>query len=352
MAKYVAVVTGINSTELVSDNSEERVRTRLNTLRYAEADARELEVVLNNAGYDVALLLGPKATREAIIEAIEQKYEIINREEDVFLFYFAGHGAVDHRGRAYLLPFGSDPSRLASTCLPMESLPRMYLAGLLQAVIILDCCHSGHVAGVLGDSDDAIRGQAKLFRQRISANFKRVYGRVLLAACAGNQKAWELPRLKHGAFTYYVLKCWKDNRHRDLSISLLHDTIAQGLKSRGLAPPVRGGLEVGSLILRSAQEYPRRINNLHQLPEPTRIPNRIVKQRERVYALLIALDETHWQALLIDLGTPPLVSVGGRPAQIRNLIREWDNEGLLKALEDAAQSQAVQQAEAPPVSSV
>src|SRR4051812_16458616 len=115
MAQRVAVVIGINYSDF-SPSTPAAVQERAgrNPLRYAEADATDLAAALHAAGYEVAALIGQAATRAAIIRTIEQQGDRVD-PDGVFVVHFAGHGDVDRRQRAYLLPADVDPESLAAS---------------------------------------------------------------------------------------------------------------------------------------------------------------------------------------------------------------------------------------------
>ncbi|MFH8346414.1 caspase family protein [Streptomyces sp. NPDC018045] len=64
--------------------------------------------------------------------------------DDVVVLYFAGHGAVEDRGRHYLLCWDSRDDDLAATALATEDVVRILCHGSLrQLLVILDTCAGG-----------------------------------------------------------------------------------------------------------------------------------------------------------------------------------------------------------------
>ena len=61
-------------------------------LKYAVGDAALLFAQFRAIGYDAELL--PNPTRSAVEEKVAAMTEGMDGEDDVFLFYFAGHGFV------------------------------------------------------------------------------------------------------------------------------------------------------------------------------------------------------------------------------------------------------------------
>jgi tetratricopeptide (TPR) repeat protein len=243
-----AVVIGINYDKFPRSllrNIQERAR--LGALRYAEADARDIAVCLEEANYSLITLLGAKATRRAIIDAIARQRRLIESDERLVI-YFAGHGDIDEDDIAYLLPVDADPNALAASAIPLEDLVTRHLGKIETAVTLLDCCHSGFAVGLRGDGAER-EGQA--FLRQARSVFSEGRGRIVLAACAGNQLARELGELKHGAFTYYALDHWHNNL-KEVDVESLYSSIDKGLHDKGLPRPVRGGNQQGRIVLRAA----------------------------------------------------------------------------------------------------
>ena len=79
------------------------------SLRYPEEDAQAVAKLLNDAGYDVTLLRGKQATREAI-EAAMQKIAKEGAADGVLLLGFFGHG-VQYGSDAYFCPYDAGGAR-------------------------------------------------------------------------------------------------------------------------------------------------------------------------------------------------------------------------------------------------
>ncbi len=248
MGQRTAVVVGINYDKFPRGiNAKQRQRAGLQRLSYAEDDAAEMAEALRQAGYDVQVLLGPAATRAAILDTIT-KQRIVAGRDGLLLFHFSGHGDAED-DTAYLLPVDADPTRLNINGISYHELLETALSSkkIERAVALIDCCHSGHAAGMRGGAipaDPAFLADAQKSYSR---------GRVVLTACAGSQVAWELSELEHGAFTYYALQEFRENRGQ-VDIESLFGRLDRGLrKHEQLHPPVRGGSHQGTIVLRDAQ---------------------------------------------------------------------------------------------------
>ncbi len=247
MPPHVAVVIGINYTNPSPGADNDGTRGFVTPLRFAEADARAMAAALQQHDYDVVTLLGADATRRKIIESLRRQ-SLAAGGDGLLFVYFAGHGDIDPYDAqiAYLLPADADPEALDSTAIPLDDLARRYLGQARTTLTLLDCCHSGYAIGLRGRAVPAKAGVE--FGLQAQNTFGNVRGRIVLAACAGDQQARELAELGHGAFTYYALQHWQTSQYvNDLN---LYEHVATALHRVGLPSPVRGGVQEGLMELR------------------------------------------------------------------------------------------------------
>ena len=128
------------------------------------------------------------------------------KQEDVFIFYFAGHGviSIDDNPLFYLIPH--DVTRLhennevlGTKGISAEELENFSLNLKAQKqLFIFDACQSGAMAEML-----AMRGAAE---EKAIAQLARSTGTYWLAATGSDQFATEFATLGHGLFTYAVLE--------------------------------------------------------------------------------------------------------------------------------------------------
>lgn len=201
-------------------------------LRYAEADATAVASVLRtNFLFEVTVLVGSKATKMEIDNALGSIEKLITSEDD-FIFYFSGHGAngpddADKHGRrGFLIPYGarlpSSPPRDAkerklfdreafdATAL-VERLPLWHAR---HRIVLLDSCFGG-AAGRGGIARSGIPGN--LGNAMTSPTVQ-----VLTAGTEGEEVIEldnvESKRVAHGLFTFMVLEVLR----RDNSQSVLN----------------------------------------------------------------------------------------------------------------------------------
>lgn len=205
--------------------------------------------ILGEEGYEVEVLLGAEATRRNIIDTIEL-HKKHAQEGDLLVIYFGGHGALDEEGRAYLVPVDGDLAALSSTAIRLDDVASRHLERVSNAVTILDCCYSGQAAGMRGEEEPHEQDtRARAFSSEVGSAFQRAQGRVVLAACGGQQTTRELQKLGHGAFTYYLLDCLQTTPEAVTTSSLFAYT-NRGLLQEGLPKAVYGGIHQGEIELR------------------------------------------------------------------------------------------------------
>ncbi|HZP21993.1 MAG TPA: caspase family protein [Terriglobales bacterium] len=135
-----AVVIGINKYRDPEITTE---------LKGAENDAREVFARLKHFGGfqldpDRHLLIGERATGDRIREGISDLFWRKDRY-DIALFYFSGHGFLDDYNNGYIAPWDHEYQNPVVAGIRMQELREYFLAATnkMQALLILDCCHSG-----------------------------------------------------------------------------------------------------------------------------------------------------------------------------------------------------------------
>ncbi|QDF96898.1 DEAD/DEAH box helicase [Azoarcus sp. DD4] len=165
----------------------------------ARRDATALWALFSDTfdGLAARLLLDEAATYAEVTQAVLGILAAA-QPDDVIVVSFAGHGSPDGN----LVVFDTDPANLVSTAVSMTDLAEAFKATKARAVLcILDCCFSGQApARVL---ETAARPRSAFALTGIHGE-----GRILLAACATNESAWEQPGTGHGLLTHAVIEAW------------------------------------------------------------------------------------------------------------------------------------------------
>ncbi len=126
--------------------------------------------------------------------------------EASIIFYYAGHGIPDEAsGSSYLLPTDGN-SRILRTCFGIDELYKTLGSMPTKKVtVLMDACFSG--AKRSGGMLAAARGVA------IKAKAAAPKGNmVVLSAAQGDETAYKYEDVKHGLFTYFLLKKLKETK--------------------------------------------------------------------------------------------------------------------------------------------
>ena len=163
----------------------------------ARRDATALWALFTDTieGLSARLLVDERARHAEVSVAILGALDAA-REDDVVIVGFAGHGSPD----GSLVLFDTNAADLAGTALPMAALADAFRRTKARAVLcILDCCFSGHAPARVLEMEA---------RPRSAFALTGVYGegRILLAACAMTEAAWEQPGTGHGLLTYATIE--------------------------------------------------------------------------------------------------------------------------------------------------
>ncbi len=176
-------------------------------LNYAKPDASSFATQMQKQGatiYSNVVLhqvFDKDATKEGILKKIREVKSQVSIN-DVFIFYYAGHGSVVD-DKFYLVSSNAsrlyDNQRMAEFGIEAATLQQAMLeVKALKQLIIMDACQSGGSVEVL-----AQRGAPE---EKAIAQLSRSSGIHVLAAAGSEQYATEFEALGHGIFTYALLE--------------------------------------------------------------------------------------------------------------------------------------------------
>ncbi|HTF19785.1 MAG TPA: caspase family protein, partial [Chryseolinea sp.] len=177
------------------------------SLNYARADAQSFSELMQGKAthlfknVELVSLFDTEATRERILAALEELAVRVS-PEDVFIFYYAGHGSmVDNH--FYFIP--TETSRLYDErTLNKEAIEAILLQEkfrqikALKQLIIMDACQSGGSVELL-----ATRGAGE---EKAIAQLSRSAGIHVMASAGSEQFASEFASLGHGLFTSVLIR--------------------------------------------------------------------------------------------------------------------------------------------------
>jgi WD40 repeat protein len=183
--------------------------SRLN-LNYARPDAESFGTLLDEKSpqlfkaIELRTLYDDDATRQKILAQLDELSHKIN-QEDVFIFYYAGHGSmVDDK--FYFIPTESlrlyDASSLQKDAIEASILQeKLKHIKALKQLIVMDACQSGGSVELL-----ATRGAGE---EKAIAQLSRSAGIHVMASAGSEQFATEFRELGHGLFTYVLIQALK-----------------------------------------------------------------------------------------------------------------------------------------------
>ena len=182
-------------------------------LKWADADAQDFAEFLTRpvgGGFrseNITLLKNAGATREAIFRSINLLGRRVTSDDQFYLF-FAGHSIRDDLERAYFMPV--DASVMLPSALGIR--PDELLLEVRQRItaktiaIFIDACQSASVYenGTPRDGSEGVTKELIDAWQRLHKAAPS--GEVGFFSATSVQRSWEDDDLKHGVFTYFLLK--------------------------------------------------------------------------------------------------------------------------------------------------
>ncbi len=274
-------------------------------LKYAENDAQAMDDLLSKLGFpseNRLLLLGEAATVEAVNAALSEVILDRPHENDLVLFYFAGHSKpltlddqnagsdTTSHSEVFLTTYDFDLQKIKHSrafrkqhALGMERLRKDFFEGegARKRLFIFDSCYSGDFLGPrYRDDINPVQGYIERMLNSTSV------GRVALSSCLPIQKAVEDPALGHGRFTYYLLKALAGEapealRHDGwLTVSSLFEYVADQLPED--QRPVLSGIQQDTFRLVCYQK----LITSKQHGKKFSQENNTTEREKRLYALL------------------------------------------------------------------
>lgn len=209
VGSFYTVIIGINDYLDLGPTSD---------LNYAEADANLMYSALvsrNALAKESRLLLGAAATKAGIRNAIQAVGQLAT-PQDVFMFYFSGHGSQDS-SHEYICPQDMTSN---STSLISDTELAGWITQYIQArqsIFVFDSCHSGGMfkaaARGLALSTDGFTAMAR----SLSAA-----GHIVVTASDKDEYSYEGLGAANGLFTYYFeqgLRSMRADTSRDGAVS-------------------------------------------------------------------------------------------------------------------------------------
>ncbi|MEW6601350.1 MAG: caspase family protein, partial [Nitrospirota bacterium] len=183
-------------------------------VKYAKSDAEMFAKYLENVGgvpaKNIKLVTDERVSKGDLEAYIEDWLPRRIKKDSELFIYYAGHGTPDPMsGEAYIVPYDGHPDYKSK----LYPLKRMYASlnklPSEQVVVMLDSCFSG--AGERGVISQGARPLSILVENPVLAG-----GNVhVLASATGSQISSDFEKVRHGLFTYFLLKGMKGHADKD-----------------------------------------------------------------------------------------------------------------------------------------
>jgi hypothetical protein len=174
---------------------------------FANNDAKEFyEYAIRGLGIkpeNIKLLLDEEADELEIVKAFENwlPLQVNKNKTDVYVFY-SGHGLPSPDGQSlYFLPYGVDKQYLSRTAVGQKEVVALLTASKPKSVtMFIDACYSGQTRG-----GETLLASAKPIALKTDTNvFPSNF--TVISASANDQISSSSPELKHGIFSFYLMK--------------------------------------------------------------------------------------------------------------------------------------------------
>ena len=202
LPKIWAIVVGISN-----------YKNRQLRLKYAATDARSFVDILTGPNMGVpndriVLLTDKRATRANILKAMMDVVKMAG-ENDLIIVYMALHG-VPAFGKLYFLPYEGDEENIVGTGISRNEILDIfnYSYPEKRVLFIFDACHAGAFDWITQYYGH--RGTSQTFAFEINRLLEEIAnsrkGVSVFASTSVYDLSFEDEKLKHGVFTYYLIK--------------------------------------------------------------------------------------------------------------------------------------------------
>ncbi len=233
---------------------------QIKNLRYCVEDGKEVaDTFRSYPGYNrivVKELYDTNVTTRSVIDAIDELNSYIDSTY-LFVLYFSGHGALS--GNEFYFGTYNIDITLSNALKASELFYKLFSTKARNFLILLDACHSGGseyaMSNIWNETWDRTMWN-KTFEHVVTSTEEKatesvllegpghfsghVYNVTIISASAPNETAKEYPSLKHGVFTYTLLKCLGEMKNNLLDGNDINNNSLSECLFRAMPETIKG----------------------------------------------------------------------------------------------------------------
>jgi hypothetical protein len=189
-------------------------------LQYAAKDATDFAAVLTDPQYghfaasNVTVLIDEKATRAAILNAVQQLF-LKAQENDLVVIYISSHGSPSQQdkglgGVGYIVTYDTAVKNIWVDAIEYQDFAaKTALIRARRKVAFLDTCFSGQ-ASRHGEKALAIEGGA--IDDRTAKMFLSGEGTFVITSSNPTERSWESDTIHNSYFTHFLMAALKQSK--------------------------------------------------------------------------------------------------------------------------------------------
>jgi len=189
---------------------------RIQKADFARADAQVFYDYARRAlgikDENIKLLLDENADDIDILQAFQSWLPLkVQKGQTEVVVFFSGHGYPSEDGQGlYFLPYGVDKNYLDRTAVKQDEIVAALQAVKAKSVtMIIDSCYSGSSRA----GSPLISGAKPISLRKQDTAYPNEF--FVLTASAFDQISWASPELKHGLFSFYLMKGMEGSADKD-----------------------------------------------------------------------------------------------------------------------------------------
>ena len=203
----------------------ENYRSSFRALDYATDDAYYLQQYLTStdgmalSSQNVRIITDTKATKSNILLELQKQSDLAN-ENDLFIFFFSGHGT-----EGYYVPFDNEGTKESSLLAHKEISYILKRCKAKNKLILADACFSGD-AGKASSSEI----QKKYYKDMLDSKGSM----SMMSSSKSNEMSLEADGYQHGYFTYNLVEGMKgaadDDENGIVTLGELYNYVSYNVK--------------------------------------------------------------------------------------------------------------------------